>query len=423
MAREGMDLYNITADPEVLKMAMIDLRAQFDAHNHDGTNSKAFQTLIAETLVGRTAIIGGYRLFEATVGPDSADFDTVAAALKAGKKRIFVRNGTYNSEPEWNITSANTVITGESLGGVIVNFGLSGNSRGIYVNATRAIFENLQLTAYSSTSHHLFVFGASGSFPTLRSLVCAAVYGRIFDGGAITSLHGIFDTIQIVMNTMTDNSVTKGFYTIRDSVILNCVFQMNFAGSGYFPVDTCSRSHFMGCVFTMDDSQANEFTINSSSDCFFSQCYFRVSEIECNSNFDACFIESNTQTGSAFLVQITTAFVQFNNNRIAGANSIPMFTISAANVQANNNLFDGGKSMVIENTSLSTIKGNMFCNNQWVSSYTVAAMEFRLGSIGHVADYTNLAYNVFRNNSGSFTPIVTNNSANCNVTGNQLING
>lgn len=422
MARENLNLYEITSDPEVLRRELIRLQQDFDAHTHDGVNSRSFQTLIAETLVGRTAIIGGYRLFEATVGADSADYETVAAALNAGKKRIFVRNGTYSSEPEWNITNANTIIIGESLGGVQITFASSANSRGIYINANRATLENLQLTAYSATAHDLFVFGSSASKPTLRNLVCAAVYGDIFDGSPNSSLHGLFDTIQISLTSVTDVSVARGFFTVIDSVVFNCLFQMNFNSSGYNPVDTCAKTHFIGCFFTMDDSQANEFTINSSQNCFFSECYFRVYQLKCNADFNSCFIESNGQTPSGYLVQISTAFLKFNANRISGANSINMFNISAANIMANNNIFDGGKNMVFEPSGAS-ILGIMFCNNEWVSSYTTAAIDLRLGSVGHVTDNANVAYNIIRNNSNSFTPTITNNSANCNVTGNQLIKG
>lgn len=422
MAREDVDLYSITSDPESLRQNLLRLQQDFDAHNHDGVNSKAFQTLIAETLVGRAAIIGGYRLFEAVVGSDSADYKTVAAALNAGKKRIFVRNGTYTAEPEWNITAANTIIVGESLSGVQITFGVSANSRGIYINAATCTLENLQLTAYSATAHDLFAFGSSASKPTLRNLVVSAIYGDIFDGSANSNLHGLFDTIQISLSAVTDTSVARGFFTITNSVVFNCFFQMNFTTSGYNPVDTCTNTRFIGCYFTMDDSRTNEFTINSSSTCFFDACYFRVYQIKANADFNSCFFESNGQTPSGHLVQITTAFLKFNNNRIKGANSINIFNITAADVSVNNNLFDGGAAMVFEPSGAS-ILGIMFCNNQWISSYTTAAIDLRLGSVGHVTDNANIAYNVIRNNSNSFTPTITNNSANCNVTGNQLIKG
>lgn len=424
MARENLNLYELdVTDPASLQNFVLNLRAEFDAHDHDGVNSRAFQTLIAETLVGRTAIIGGYRLFEATVGPDSADFKSVAAALAAGKRRIFVRNGTYTNEPEWNITSNNVIIQGETLGGVSITFGSSSNSRGIYINASRCTLENLQLTAYSPTQHDLIVFGTSAIYPVLRNLICSAIYGKIFNNSnSSTLLYGLFDTIQISLAAITDATYAKGFYQLANCLIVNCVFLMSFNTSGYNVVESCMNSTFVGCTFRMDDAQANEFTIYNSSTCVFQGCSFRVYQIKCDGYFNGCIIASNGQTPSGHLVQITAAAVQFNNNQISGANSINIFLISAANVQANNNFFSGGKDMVFE-PSGSQVLGIQFCNNQWVSSYTTAAIDLRLGSVGHTTDNANIAYNIIRNNSNSFTPTITNNSANCNVTGNQLIKG
>ena len=63
MAREGIDLYgsinldNIENIGEFIKK----LREDFDSHIHDGTSSKLFQTLRAETLFAQSSKIGGFR--------------------------------------------------------------------------------------------------------------------------------------------------------------------------------------------------------------------------------------------------------------------------------------------------------------------------------------------------------------------------
>jgi hypothetical protein len=53
----SMDPYNISTDPESLRKAILDLRAEYDAHNHDGASSKSFQTLVAETISARALSI------------------------------------------------------------------------------------------------------------------------------------------------------------------------------------------------------------------------------------------------------------------------------------------------------------------------------------------------------------------------------
>ena len=57
MARENANQYQITTDPESLQQAIVLLREDYDAHNHDGVSSKSFQTLRAETVSARVISI------------------------------------------------------------------------------------------------------------------------------------------------------------------------------------------------------------------------------------------------------------------------------------------------------------------------------------------------------------------------------
>lgn len=57
MARENLDIYQIGSSPEQLQSALISLRNDYDNHIHDGTSSKSFLTLTAETISARTMLI------------------------------------------------------------------------------------------------------------------------------------------------------------------------------------------------------------------------------------------------------------------------------------------------------------------------------------------------------------------------------
>ena len=91
------------------------------ATDNVGANAKFYVTAAGD-LVATSATISGYKLFEAIVAPSGGDYTTVSAALLAGKTRIFVRNGTYSSEPRWAIATSGTTIVGESKAGVIISF-------------------------------------------------------------------------------------------------------------------------------------------------------------------------------------------------------------------------------------------------------------------------------------------------------------
>ena len=57
MARLGIDLYNISSEPEDLQNALSELRSDFDSHTHDGSSGRSFETLLLDTLRARTISI------------------------------------------------------------------------------------------------------------------------------------------------------------------------------------------------------------------------------------------------------------------------------------------------------------------------------------------------------------------------------
>lgn len=52
-----IDIEKIGTSPDDLRQAIVNLRNDFDAHNHDGTSSKKFETLQAETISARTVLV------------------------------------------------------------------------------------------------------------------------------------------------------------------------------------------------------------------------------------------------------------------------------------------------------------------------------------------------------------------------------
>lgn len=424
--REGLDLYSNNQNPTDLAgvISMLQqMRVDFDAHNHDGSSSRQLENIIAKTIQVNSAIIGGYKLFEAVVGPTAADYKTVAEALAAGKTRIFVRNGTYSNETRWIISNPNTIIEGESLGGVSITFAQDlANSRSIYVNGMRFSIRNLQLTSYEPGQQTLFVFGSGGVYPTVEDLIIRNKTGKCFEASAISNLFGLFSNIYFNFTATNDVTLMKAFSNVSNSVVFNSYFDLNgLTNSGCVVIDNCVNTQFIGCKLKTDQS-SNQPAINSATTCFFSNCYFYVQEMVFDSVFNNCVFENNGNAPAAYFIQNTSINCRITNStiKLTNASDNVLTSTSAGFMFCNNQIFQG-KKIFIQN-SLITIRGGMICNNQWVTSYDSAAADLEVAS---GTTKWNVIGNIIRNNAGggTSTPTVTNGGTSNNVSSNQTILG
>lgn len=105
-------------------------------------------------LTAQGAVIAGYKLFECIVAGDGdGDYLTVSAALLDGKKRIFVRSGTYTNEPVWEL-STGVNITGENKKDTIIQFAVDTTTRNASIysyNDSDIQISNLTLINYDFT--------------------------------------------------------------------------------------------------------------------------------------------------------------------------------------------------------------------------------------------------------------------------------
>jgi len=419
MAREEIDLYNVGAldSVENLAKALSLLRADFDAHNHDGSSSRQLENIIARTLQVQSAIIGGYKLFQATVGPTQSDFKTVAEALKAGKTRIFVRNGTYLSEPKWTISNANTVIVGESYGGVSITFAEdTANHRSISTTAANAKFANLKLTAYSTTASDLFYF--NGQYPLVEDCILVNINGKIFNSAYGANLHATLRNLLISVTTVTDAANYRSFVSISGSLIQNVI--INHAGIGtenLIIADSCSKSIFANLRFLRTANGTSKIT--TCEDSYFLNSYFYLQELaSMQSNFDACILENNTYIPGSFLA-LDSAFGRLNNCKVIVGTGNTVLTASASSIQIHNNFFRGGSAITIQNASIN-IQGNSFSGNNWVTDYDTTAPTLLLGTGTRNGLCVN---NILRNNAsgGANTPVITDSGTGNTVANNKLI--
>lgn len=422
MAREGVDLYNIEqldpSDNMSLRDFVFRLRRDFDSHNHDGSSSRQLDNIIAQTIQVRSAIVGGYKLYEAVVGPSAADYKTVAEALKAGKKRIFVRNGTYTNEPTWELTSAGTTIVGESVGGVDITFAQdtvnSGSKRCIHINANNITTANMTLRSYADGNQLLFRLNTSKYF-LAENLRLQNTRDVIFRG-IVSNLYATIRNCVFDYSTISDTTNAKAFNNLDDSFVLSCFFDITSSSSGWVLATACQRTLFMQCRIV--NTQNSTFDITTSDESMFVGCYFKIKSLNLNTNLESCILENNGNDPATYFLTVSTFGVRVNNSRIILDNDHNVISCTSSNCQFLNNYIDGGKKVLIQNGS-TVIYGNQFCNNNWVSDYTTAAMDLELGGNG---DYSMILGNVIRNNSGSFVPTITDGgTSTIGVATNQLI--
>jgi hypothetical protein len=117
MERHQVDLYQIGSTPEQLQQALIELRADFDSHFHDGTSSKQFETLQATTISAQTIMIRKTAYDDSTSGiwmGVSTSTDTMLLKLGNATNYLSWDGSTLNIVG--SLTATSGTIGGWSIG-------------------------------------------------------------------------------------------------------------------------------------------------------------------------------------------------------------------------------------------------------------------------------------------------------------------
>lgn len=127
MAR-AIDLYQIGDDPSSLKQALLDLRRDFDSHNHDNVSSKGFDTIRAETMSARALSIRKRFWTDDTSG--------FWAGLDGSTQKFYIGNATSYLKWDGSALSIAGTISGSTITGGTLQTASSGqrvviNSSGI----------------------------------------------------------------------------------------------------------------------------------------------------------------------------------------------------------------------------------------------------------------------------------------------------
>lgn len=154
------------------------------------------------------AYIGGMRVYEAIVDPaGDGDYTTIAAAITAGKKIIFLRNGTHILSADLTISTAGTVLIGESRDGVIIQSG-----------------------ATSGADDHQII--VSGHYVQLRNFNKTKLSAGSLGAIKITGNHAVVDNVYVTNEVSGGYGIhiTGGYATVQNSEVYSD-YAINSTGS------------------------------------------------------------------------------------------------------------------------------------------------------------------------------------------------
>lgn len=226
-------------------------------------------------------------LYETVVdAAGDGDYTSIQSAISAGKKRIFVRNGSYSLSGNISLQGDNISIIGETMGGVSINlysyyFLISADTGFVYTAGT------ITLTNGSAT-----VTGAGTGFSS------GAVGMYLFAGGGVYLVSGYTDSTTITISTTykgkTIASLPYHILTIQSNLILK---NLSFTGSdGYLSlgrsnggeISNLKFSNFSGGTGIIPPLYMNYFFLNNIKNIYFennsnsAQKELQLEESDCN---------------------------------------------------------------------------------------------------------------------------------------------
>jgi hypothetical protein len=445
---------------EGLKSYVSALRADYDSHNHDGANSKRFRTVRAETLSSRATSIrkisytdntngfwvglvgaavkfflGGltdYIKFDGSTGfltikatnsnlkiyqaivdaSGNGDYATVAAALAAGKTSIYVRNGTYSSEPKWNINTAETLIEGESKGGVSISFASGASSVNIAMGANGIQLRTMTLLGY--TNQILVQNGSS------TQIVIDNCYLQAYGTGSVINSAAAMTVKDCYIDALSSNTSTWSFAgSCTNCLFSNCTIDLGSTTGTSTVVDGGSQNIFSQCRFLSTGNKTS--TYSGDAQTIFSNCYFQSGRYNFSGNVQNCVIVGNGAVSLAAqaFINLTSFQSRMMNNTIDTKDSAGEGLIY---ILAYNCIFDENYVKDIHQIYMGPGTNIYACSlqNNNIISKIAAGSALTLTISGDV-HYSNIIGNVLRNNASGDTPVVTNSGVSCNVSSNIVI--
>ncbi len=189
MPREGIDLYKIGTTPEELQYALMQLRADFDAHTHDGASSRSFETIVAETVSARVLLVRKTSYADTASGIWMGEVDGIMR-LKLGSAASYLQWDGTTLSIVGSITATTGTIGGFTIGSTTITGGtlvlssagsgtITGGTIRTSSGTTRVEMDgaNNALYLYQSGNIRVAISNDGIAFNTPAEVSSGAIYG------------------------------------------------------------------------------------------------------------------------------------------------------------------------------------------------------------------------------------------------------
>lgn len=353
---------------------------------------------------------GGQTLYDAIVAASGGDYTTLSAAIAAGKKNIFICDGTYTETTGTITLPSGANITGESMYGTIISF-----TSGKIVLGTNGKIANLTITASSTTTGAIT---ASGDSSTIQSVYISTSNGSAYPlyvtGSYVTVANSVFSNSA---NTTTSLVYINAYRCI----VIGCSFFFNSANSTGFVYVAGNENTISGCYFGVNNNNTGTgyaLYINAVTAGAVSGCTFKTLQVQ--NQVGIRLAGSGVAVSGCDFTNFATAItISGADNSITGNTTIStgVTTVSSGvTVSADSNVISGnnfyGRATTYTGTGISV---GAFDDNV-ISGNIVKGYATGINVTSASADRTLVVANNYHNNTAGFTDSGTGTVSGNNVT-------
>lgn len=350
--------------------------------------SAPFRVYEDGSVVMSSATIAGYKLFGAVVdAAGNGDYKTIQAALTAGKKNIFVRNGTYTLTADITVTASDVVITGESRDGVIITSGADNGDWQIKVTGHYVQLSDFSVDKQYGTKAAVLIEGNSAQLDNLLVETDPILAYGVYSSGAKTN--------------MINCEINAGTYCVY-STGRNAFFVSNKITQPYG--GTTAIVYLDGAYATFKDNYVGgEGTIS-------------VGLVQIMKN-QAIIADNNiVGSGSGVGIWAESNFSNITGNRVYGTYNAMRIYRGDATIVSHNNLYNLTSVAVWLGNGTTDLENCSFINNV---IRTAGGDGIRLGGVISC----NINNNFLDGCTGQGIDHVAGDVFYCNINNNNIING